>query len=74
MIRYCETSMHQIVPCQMGWGRQDWDCNKNKYVEHSCFSNPALQFCHNLVDPKISNGYANLNIIRLSPWENIKLS
>lgn len=43
-VRYCDTLLQRISPCNSGWGQEDDTGTR------CCFDKPMEEYCHNIVD------------------------
>lgn len=55
MIRYCKSELAKVIPCNIAWEKQDFNFETQRYVTHTCKDEPCENFCHNLINNKISN-------------------
>jgi len=47
-IRYCETILQKVYPCDIGWGNSN--CDGTNCTTKTCFDEPMEENCHNIVD------------------------
>jgi len=44
-VRYCDTQLQKLLPCNVGWA------NYSTNERSSCYDEPAIENCYHLVDP-----------------------
>ena len=45
-VRYCETFLHKLMPCQVSWSQHGGEYSS------CCADEPMKECCHNIVDDK----------------------